>query len=446
MNVAFTMGTSRSSSPSSSVSRRAMLASAAAPLFVPARLFGRNAPGNRISVGLIGVGRQTRIVNIPQFLSMPDVQIVAVCDVDSWRLENARKQVDEGYAKANQSSYKGCVVYRDYREMLANKSIDAVMIGTPDHWHVPMCMDAVRAGKDVSCEKPLTRSIGEGRQLAALVAKHKRVFRTDSEWRSIKTYHAATELIRNGRIGEIQSIISAVPRGDVGCPPQPDMPVPDELDYELWQGPAPRAAYTEYRVHKPKAYERPGWMRRLEYCDGMVTNWGTHLNDIVQWANGTERSGPVSIEGRGTYPDTGSFWNVLLDFEVEYRFVNGVKLTYKIDQPYLEFRGTEGSIWVDAVELKTKPGRVADVKSTAKPWESLPFKSDKQDFIDAVKTRGNTLEDAEVGHRTTSLCHLAHIAVHYGKPLEWDPAKEQFTNDPKANEYISKPIYAPGCA
>ena len=339
-------------------------------------------------------------------------------------------------------SAKGCKAFRDFRELLADTSIDAVMIATPDHWHVPMSIEAVKAGKDVSCEKPLTRSIGEGRELADAVARHKRVFRTDSEWRSIKTYHTAVELIRNGRIGPLRSVVSAVPRGDVGCGPQAPMLVPPDLDYERWQGPAPRAPYTELRVHKPRAYERPGWMRHLYYCDGMITNWGTHLNDIVQWANGADRSGPVEVEGRGAYPPAGSFWNVLLDFEVRYRYANGVVLTYTIDQPYLEFEGAEGRIRVDAASLRTSPESVSDVKSGSS-WITLPFRSDKRDFIDAVKSRGPTLADAEVGHRTTSLCHLGHIAIQTGKRLEWDPAAERFTNCPEANALVSRPVHAP---
>lgn len=419
-----------------SLSRRGLL-SMAAPLVVPSSMFGLYAPSNRITIGMIGVGRQAVQVNLKQFLGMPDVRVTAVCDVDSWRLSNAKQQVDRAYGDS------GCKTFRDFRELLADKSIDAVMISTPDHWHVPMSMEAVRAGKDVSCEKPLTRTIAEGRALADLVKKHSRVFRTDSEFRSVRTLHAAVELVHNGRIGQLKTIRTGVPKGDVGCPPQPDMPVPPDLDYERWQGPAPRASYTEARVHKPRAYERPGWMRHLYYCDGMITNWGAHLNDIAQWGNRSDRSGPVSVEARGTYPPADSFWNVLLDLEAEYQYANGVKLIYKIDQPYVRFEGAEGWIQADyPAKLEVSPGAVVDYKS-GPAWNNLPFKSDKQDFVDAIKTRGHTLEDAEVGHRTTSLCHLAHIAIQVGGRLEWDPAKERFTNSEAANQYIGKPIHAP---
>jgi len=399
-------------------------------------VFGAGAPSNRITVGLIGVGRQCLQVNLKQFVSMPDVRVAAVCDVDSWRMENARKQVDLAYGG------HGCRTFRDYKDLLADKSIDAVMISTPDHWHVPMSIDAAEAGKDVSCEKPLTRSIAEGRRLADTVKRHKRVFRTDSEFRSITTFHAAAEWVRNGRIGELKTIRTGVPKSDVGCPMQPEMPVPAELDYERWQGPAPRAPYTEKRVHTPKSYDRPGWMRHLHYCDGMVTNWGAHLNDIAQWGNGTDHTGPVEVEARGEYAPADSFWNVLLDFEAHYRYANGVQLIYKMDKPYIRFEGTEGWIEASYEGIQVSPSKVVDYK-TGPLWTRLPFKTDKRDFIDAVKSRGQTIEDAEVGHRTTTVCHLAQIAIQVGGRLEWDPVRERFTNSEAANQFIGKPVHAP---
>ncbi len=416
-------------------SRRAFVG-AAAPLFLPASVFGQKAPANRITVGVIGVGRQTVQVNLKQFLAMPDVQVVAVCDVDAWRLANARQQV-EGVDK-------GCKTFRDSNELLADKSIDAIFVGAPDHWHVPLSIAATEAGKDVSCEKPLTRSIAEGRRLSDLAAKHKRVFRNDSEFRSLENFHRAVELVRNGRIGKLHTIRSGVPGTDTGCPPQPDMAVPDGLDYERWQGPAPRAAYTEKRVHTPKSYDRPGWMRHTYYCDGMVTNWGAHLNDIAQWGNNTERTGPVEVEARATYPPADSFWNVMLSFEAEYRYANGVRLYYKTDIPYVRFEGDEG--WIFAEYNKPLQASAAAIlDSKIRPDEiHFPLKSDKQDFIDAVKTRGQTLEDAEVGHRTMTVNHLANIAVQVGGRLRWDPVRERFTNSERANDFVKKAILQAG--
>jgi hypothetical protein len=440
-----------------SIARRRFLERAAGgivavPCLVPGAAMGaagRAAPSERIGVGMIGMGRQTHAYNLKAFLRSPDTQVVAVCDVDAWRMENARNTADKHYAADKPSgTYRGCRAYGDFREILARDDCDAVMISTPDHWHVPMALAAVEAGKDVCCEKPITRTIAEGRRLADAVARHQRVFRVDSEFRSIEVFHRACELVRNGRIGPVHTIRVGVPAGDnVDCPPSPKMPVPEELDYENWQGPAPRAPYTENRVHPPKGYGRPGWMRVLYYCDGMITNWGAHLCDVAQWGNGTDRTGPVDVEGRGVSPPPGNLWNVLKTFEVHYRYADGVRMIYKTESPYVRFEGDDG--WVQAHfgrgGIKAEPESVLDSKIG--PDEiHFRLKSEKEDFIDCVKTRGQTLEDAEVGHRTTSLCHLGHIAVLLGQKLRWDPEAERFENNDAANALIDRPIHAPASA
>ncbi|MBD3175260.1 MAG: twin-arginine translocation signal domain-containing protein, partial [Armatimonadia bacterium] len=315
------------------ISRRSFLkgaAALAAPTIIPASalgLQGATPPSERINVGMIGTGRQALIVSLPQLLNMPDVQVVAVCDVDAWRLADAKKRVDDHYGA-------GCMATGDYGDVLARDDIDAVLISTPDHWHTPLALEAMEAGKDVALEKPITRTIAEGQALVETAARTARVFRVDSEFRSQPGVHRAAELVRNGFIGEIQRVSVGVPGSDIGCPPQPAMPVPGELDYETWQGPAPRQPYTELGVHPPHAYGRPGWMRHLFYCDGMVTNWGTHLNDGAMWATGLERTGPVEIQATGTYPEPPTFWNVMTGFEIEYVFEGGLPWTYRTDRPY----------------------------------------------------------------------------------------------------------------
>jgi predicted dehydrogenase len=418
------------------------------------------APSQRITVGMIGVGRQAKFFNVRQFLEMPDVQILAVCDVDSWRLANGKRQVEESYAKSQPAgSYKGCGAYKDFHEILARRDVDAVMISAPDHWHVPMALAGMEAGKDVSLEKPITRSIGEGRKLADAAKRMGRVFRVDSELRSYPHIVQAAEIVRNGLIGKVHTVTVGVPGSDVGCPPQPEMPVPPELDYEFWQGPAPRAPYTEKRVTKPMAYDRPGWMRHLYYCDGMITNWTTHWNDGAAFATGLERTGPVEIEATGEYPPADSFWNVLLKFEVKMRFASGVQWTYRTEKPFFRIEGSDGWVYAEYGQLKVKTGgragylffndRKAKQKPKLMPAPAIPaggihfyVKSDKQDFIDAVKTRGETLEPAEVGHRVTSLGHLGQIAIQVGGKLKWDPEKERFLNSDKANGMIGRRILA----
>ncbi len=429
--------------------KRSMAACGAAwlaPTIASASALGigpKDSPSDRILVGMIGMGRQAYQVNMKQFLRMPEVQIVAVCDVDSWRLNNAKKAIEAHYGKTRDSGlYKGCAAFVDYKELLARKDIDAVMISSPDHWHAPMTVDAFQAGKDVSLEKPITRTIAEGRELSALAKKLGRVFRVDSELRSTKGVHRAAELIRNGRIGKIQRITVGVPGTDQACPPQPEMPVPAGLDYERWQGPAPRAPYTEKRVHPPKSYGRPGWMRHLYYCDGMVTNWGTHMNDAAMWCADLETTGPVEVEGTGTYPPAESFWNVLLKFEVRYRFANGVQWTYRTETPYFKIEGEKGWIRGTFGDVRAEPASLLESK-IGNDEIRFPLKSDKQDFIDSVRSRSETLEPAEVGHRVTSLCLLGQIAIQIGVKLRWDPEKEIFLGNDEANELVGKRILGP---
>jgi predicted dehydrogenase len=406
---------------------------------------GRLAPGNRITMGLIGTGRQGLLVNLPALLHEHDVQVVAVCDVDRWRVDQARAKTDAFYAENTAAgAYKGCAVYRDFRDLLARDDIDAVMISTPDHWHVPMAMAAARAGKDILCEKPLARNIAEGRRLADLVAQRKLVFRIDSEFRFNPRFHQAAQLVRNGRIGRLTRILTAIPT-EIMMGPQPEMPVPPELDYDLWLGPAPFAPYTEHRVHpRMDTAGRPGWICIRDYADGLLATWGAHLNDIAMWANDTERTGPIEIEGTGKFPPPENLWNTLREFSVDMKFANGVVLTCRsAGVPSLRFEGTDG--WI---ELPTG-GRITASRESLPKWKpgpndlSLPFKpTEKRDFLDAVKTRGQTLCDAECGHRVSSLVHLGLAAILLGRKLRWDPVNESAVGDDAAARRLLEPAAA----
>ena len=417
--------------------------SMALPTVVPRSVLGAAAPSNRIGIGMIGMGRQAYHANLGPFLNSPQTQVVAVCDVDSRRLDNARQKVEGYYAEKSPSgTYRGCVAVRDFRRLLARTDVDAVMISTPDHWHVPMSILAAEAGKDVCCEKPLTLCIGEGRALCHAVERYHRVTRTDSEFRSIRRFSRACELVRNGRIGRLHTIRSGSPREAEGIPQHVPMPVPQELDYDLWLGPAPEAPYTEKRVHPQSDYSRPGWMRISDYCDGMISNWGAHLNDIAQWGNNTERTGPVEVEGQGTFSE--GLWNTLIDFKVRYRYANGVEHFYEMSSPFVRFEGTEG--WVQAnwsgELLQAHPRSLLD--EVIGPDEiHLATTDEKTDFINAVKTRSKTLAPFEVGHRTTSLCQLGLIAIKVGRKLQWDPAAERFVNDDVANRFLSRAMRSP---
>ncbi len=426
--------------------KSSLVAAVASPLVVRASALGFDgtaAASERVTMGFIGCGRQCYYKNISLFVRTQGVQALAVCDVDSWRLDNAAEQVKKQYDSGKATgAFSQVKKYVDYEDLLARDDIDAVMISTPDHWHTTMALKAMQSGKDVALEKPITRTIREGQQLVEAARKYQRVFRVDSEFRSGRPAHRATSLVRNGYIGKVNRVVVCVPQTDVPCPPQPEMPVPKQLDYERWQGPAPRAAYTEKRVHPPESYDRPGWMRHLFYCDGMINNWGSHLNNGAMWATGRERTGPVSIEGTGRYPGADSFWNVLLKFDIKYRFADGLEWIYRTEKPYFLIEGDEGWVRAGFSEFDTEPKSLLTLK--LKPEDQqFPLKSEKQDFVDCVRSRRETLEPAEVGHRVTSLGHLGHISIQLGQKLQWNPDAERFVGNDRANEMLDKTITTP---
>ena len=417
-------------------------AALAFPVIVPSTVFGARAPSNRITVGLIGVGRQAFHANLPGFLNSDDARVVAVCDVDRWRLANAKKKVDEHYGNPD------CVAYDDWRYIVERPDIDAVMNSTPDHWHVPISLAAVRRGKHVSCEKPLTLSIAEGRMLADAVKKHGVTFRTDSECRSNAYMHKTAELVRNGYIGKITRMEVGVPKGDAPGGKADEMPVPEGLNYDMWLGPAPAKPYCVDRVHPVESYERPGWMRCRDTCEGMITNWGTHVLDVAQQAHDSERTGPVEIEAEGVYPEAGSgLWNVLLDFRAQFKYADGVLVDYHIDPEgaFLRVEGTEG--WIQANWLRKGGLQASDPKILQIRLKEgdvrLPQREDKEDFLYGIKNKAPTMADAEVGHRTCSMGQLAHIAIQRQRKLTWDPDREQFADDPEANNLLKRSYREP---
>ncbi len=419
----------------------------ALPLFVPGSVLGadgKTAPSNRIGIGFIGLGRQAIHANMSVFLRSGYCQTVALCDVDRWRL--AVEGVANVAASARKNKWdmallKDTFRTTDFRELLAHRRVDAVMISTPDHWHVPIALAAIKAGKDVALEKPIGLAIAHGRVLADAAAKAKTIFRTDSNFRSEPELFRAVSLVRTGKIGRLKTIRMSVPIYSTPVPNEATMPVPEELAYDLWQGPVERQPYTEDRVHPRKKIGRPGWYSNRLYCDGMICNWGHHPADLVQWANNTERTGPVEVEGRGQFPPVNGLYNVLEEFKVRYRYANGVDLHYVGRKKYAEgesymlFEGTEG--WVRAwrapnrIEAEPKSILTAEVK-----YEDFPFllRNEKTDFIECLRSRTQTLEDAEVGHRSSTVVQLGYIACLLGRKLTWDPVKEEFQDDEEANK------------
>ena len=429
------MDLNQTSMPTSLTRRKwiAGLAATGVPLILPRAVFGAGAPSGKVHVLMIGTGRQAYHTNLPTLLGMKEVRVVGVCDVDRKRAETARQKVDHHYGD------QACRVFTDFREALEMPDVDAVMNSTPDHWHVIISLAAIAKGYHVSCEKPLTRYLKEGRVLADAAAAKGVVFRTDSECRSHAYMTRTADLAINGYLGNLKRFVVGVPReAGKGTGDATAMPVPEHLDYDLWLGPAPEAPYAVDRVHPGNLDGRPGWMRILDYGEGIVTNWGTHLIDVAQLINGTERSGPVAVEGRGNRPPEGSLWNTLTDFELHYRYANGVTLEYRMDVPFLRVEGDEGWIqahWNSPGGLKASDRTILTTK--LRPDEvRVPNRGDKADFISAIRDGVKVMADAEVGHRTCSVGQIGHIAIQTGRRLTWDPTAEQFQDDPDANEAL----------
>jgi len=415
-----------------------------APTIVPASVFGADAPSNRVTIGFVGVGRMG-MGDLRELLGHKEAQIVAVCDVDSNRAKNAQKTAEAHYAKQSAGgTYKGCRTYGDYRELVTQDDIDAVCVVTPDHWHALPAIAAAKAGKDIFLQKPLTLTIREGRVLSDTVRRYNRIFQVGSQQRSDSRFRQACELVRNGRIGKLNTVKVGFGT-DPGTGPEPPMPVPDNLDYEMWLGPAPWAAYTEKRVHPQKDYGRPGWLRIAAYGAGMITGWGAHHNDIAQWGMGTEYTGPVEIQGQTEYPKDG-LWDVHGDFSIEYTYANGVKVTCtdnKKNKQGVVFEGTEGWVYVKRGQIDAQPKSL--LTSTIGPNEIRLYKSNnhKANWLECIKSRAETIAPVEIGHRSCTVCLLGEIAMRLGRKLKWDPDTEQFIGDETANRMLWRPMRSP---
>jgi myo-inositol 2-dehydrogenase / D-chiro-inositol 1-dehydrogenase len=412
--------------------RAAAFTAASAPLLVPAAVRGAHAPSNRITVGFIGTGSHGLGWNLRRYLDFKDAQVLAVCDVDASHLHKAKRVVDGQYLNQD------CTATRDFREILDRPDIDAVMISTPDHWHTLMSVLAVRAGKDVQCEKP-TLTIDEGKILIDTVRAHQKVFQTSTEDRAVPVYHRMAELVRNGRIGRLQRIEVILPRQPTVPGDPTPQPVPPELDWELWLGPAPYAPYTKDRVHFNFR-----WI--WDTSGGIICDWGTHLFDTAQWANDTERSGPVEITGTGTHWE-GGLYDTVKDYDVTYRYANGVVMTCRPGNPSIKFIGTDGWLgntgWCGPLEASS----AAILNSKIGPDEIQLYTNpagEHRDFLDCVRTRKDPYFPVDIGHRVATICHLANIAIKLGRGLRWDPVAEVFLNDDDANAMRRvRPLRAP---
>jgi predicted dehydrogenase len=423
------------------------------PAIVPATVFGQSAPSNRIQIGQIGCGRIARGSEFPGILRNSALaRYVAVCDLDTVRIADAKQLLETAQKAA------GIKTYTNYKEMLQDKSIDAVCISTPDHWHAQPAMEAALAGKDVYLQKPASLTIQEGRHMADCLKRTDRLLQIGSQQRSEIQFRYACELVRNGRIGTLRQIFIGLPVDPAGDD-EPTMQVPVNLNYDAWLGSTPRVPYTEKRVH-PQAdnlrarYDRPGWLRCEQFGAGMITGWGAHHVDIAHWAMDTELSGPVQIEAIAQFPKRG-LWDVHGAFSVHARYANDVSMFIGEQYPNgLRFIGDDGWIWVTRGRYQKGVRNDALSASDAKLLQSeiganeirlhvSPNNDHHLDWLTSIRTRQAPATNAEIGHRSNSACLLAHIAMKTGRPMRWDPKTERFPEGDAANEMLERPQRAP---
>jgi len=408
-----------------------------APMIVPSRVFGANAPSGRLTMGCIGVGGMGT-TNMQKFITREDVRIVAVCDVDRLHRLNAKEIVDTKYGETHTCGpFHGCSHYNDFREIIDRKDIDLVLIATPDHWHAIPAIMAADAGKDIYCEKPIALTVPEGRAMCEAVRRNGTIWQTGSWQRSVENFRFACELVRNGRIGRLETVIVSLPTGsEIG--PQPEMPIPEGFDYDFWLGPAPWAPYTEKRCH---------WNFRwiMDYSGGQLTDWAGHHCDIAHWGMDTELTGPVRIEGRGDFPSDG-LWNTAKSYRFECLYENGLKMTVVNDAQEkrgIRFNGSEGWVHVDRESFDAHPKSL--LTSIIAKNEIHLYKSTDHwgNFIDCVRSRAMTVAPIAILHRSVTIAHIGNIAMLLERPLQWDPGTERFINDPEANRMLSRAMRSP---
>ena len=424
------------------------------PTIVPASVFGKNAPSNKILVGQIGCGRMGR-GDMLEVMKVERVRFMAVCDVDTKRLADGKKHVEDFYLQTMGRKEMDVKMYDNFREMLQNPDLDAVVISTPDHWHSQPAMEAALAGKSIYLQKPTSLTIAEGRQLSDMVHRNGVIFQIGSQQRSASQFRYACELVRNGRIGKLHTIKIGLP-GDPGGPEEPEMPIPSNLNYDMWLGATPQVYYNEHRVHPQHDYSRPGWLRCEQFGAGMITGWGAHHLDIAHWGMGTEYSGPIEVEATAKFPESG-LWNVHGDFKMTAKYANGVTMLVTGDYPNgIRFEGSEGWIFVtrgnyqvtdsdpvtfDVNRKSLDASNPSLLKSPIGPEEiHLPESSNHyQNWIDSVWSRTQPIAPVEVAHRSCSACLLGHIAMKLPGKLSWDPARERFLNNDAANAMLRRP-------
>jgi predicted dehydrogenase len=441
--------------------RQSLLTGAAvfsAPTIVPASVFGSRAPSNRIQVAAIGVGRISRDHDLPGVIGSDLARVIAVCDLDSKRCREGKELVEASYAKKGMAN-SGVRMYGDYRELLQSQEIDAVVISTPDHWHAKPAIDAAAAGKHIYLQKPASLTVAEGRVMSDMVHRSGITFQLGTQQRSMEQFRIAAELVRNGRIGRITSIKIGLPVDPSG-EDEPEMPIPGNLNYEMWLGSTPWVYYTEKRVHPQNDYSRPGWLRCEQFGAGMITGWGVHHFDIAHWGIGAEHAGPLEIQADAEFPGKG-LWNVHGKYTVDLVYPDNIQVQVSDQLPNgVRFEGSEGWIFVtrgNYAATGSDPAQQAQkeqaltasnpkiLTSKIRPDEiHLPVSQEQHvNWLESIRSGQQPVSPVEVGHRSTSVCLVSHIAMKLKRKLYWDAWRERFKNDDEANAMLSRPQRAP---
>jgi predicted dehydrogenase len=427
------------------LSRRQFLGAAAAvaaPTIVPASVFGkpgRPAPSERITMGLIGSGGQGT-ADMKRHMDLPDVQIVAVCDVDTAHAESAKKTVDDYYAKKNEKDYKGCAAIKDFRELCARKDIDAVIVATPDHWHYLTAVEAIRNKKDVYGEKPITHVYGEAKQLVAEVKKHERIWQTGSQQRSEFTFHRGAELVRNGVLGKIKEVEVGLPQGRMGHAKGADKVTdpPASVDYDMWCGPAPKLPFMAKRFHFD-------WRWNLAWGGGQLLDWICHHNDIAHWGLDEDLGGPLELEAVDwAWPEDKTVFDAPYHYKVISTYAKDIKVTIASDnfvKHGCKWIGENG--WVISNRGKIEASNLEWTKQEFDPGPVKLYHSrhHQKNFIECVKSRKPTICPVEVSHHSITPGHLGYLSAKLKRKIKWDPKAEVVVGDDEATKLLNKVEY-----
>ncbi|MDA1272750.1 MAG: Gfo/Idh/MocA family oxidoreductase [Verrucomicrobia bacterium] len=424
---------------------KSAVAAVSAPFILPSRVWSAETPASeRITLGFIGVGKQNGYL-MRNMLQRKETQVVAVCEVDTTRRENAQKTVNENYAKkSGAGSSKGCDAYKDFRELLQRKDIDAVVIATPDHWHAIIAISAANAGKDIYCEKPLSQSIHQARAMVNAVRKNDRIFQTGSMQRSSSEFRIACELVRNGRIGKITSVNVGVGGSAIWCD-LPAQEIEPGLDWNMWLGPAPERAYNEVLSPRGVHDHFPAWRNYREYGGGGVTDWGAHHFDIAQWGLGRDQSGPVEIiPAAASNADHGV--KLIYDDGVEVNHDNGNGITFNGAGGKVNVNRGKFEFWIGDQKKAESRGDLTAVEREYLADAKVRLYSSPDhigDWLSAIRTRKRPICDVEVGARTVSVCHLVNLAYYHHEKMKWNPQTETFVGNTGNAAWLDVPHRAP---